>query len=292
MYLNEPVSAGHPSPTLKDRAKLLLGAAVYPEETSRWRRYVQSHPVLGELAPFYPRILHKIYRPWLSNHLGCRERVAALVSHYSAVSETGLGPLVRRAALVPVTLAEFAGKSGAALSLQLAAINVGHREGELALLLASEGRIAYTASFALQSADGRLQLVLGGLQGLRAADGAALIQRLTRELHGCRPKNFMVAMLRQLGASIGCDKLVLVSNRNRVVVNWRRTNRILSDYDTTWRELNAAPRSDGNFELPSLPAFCTDLALVPANKRSALRKRHALLAQAGAQAAAVLARPR
>jgi uncharacterized protein VirK/YbjX len=124
----------------------------------------------------------------------------------------------------------------------LSAINVAHREGELTLLLVSEGRTIYTLSFALLKPNGLLRIALGGLQGLRADDGAAVIRQLTRELHGYRPKNFMVAALRQLGGSLGCDKLVLVSNRNRIVVNWHLTARISSDYDSTWRARPGPPR--------------------------------------------------
>jgi uncharacterized protein VirK/YbjX len=292
MYLTELMSTGHHRPTLKDRAKLLLGAAVYPTETKRWKRYVQAHPVLRDLAPAFPRIVHKIYRPYLSNHLNCRERVAALMGHYTAIGDARLGHVVRRAALVPVALAEFSGKSGAGVSLHLSAISVAHREGELALLLSSQGQTIYTLSFSLLRHEGALHIALGGLQGLRASDGAAVIRRLTRELHGCRPKNFMVAVLRQLGACLGCDKLVLVSNRNRIVVNWRRSARISSDYDATWHELKALPRDDGNFELPCQAAASRDIESVPAHKRSEMRKRVALLSAVEEQIAVSLRRLR
>jgi hypothetical protein len=262
---------------LKDRAKLILGAAVYPRETRRWTRYVREHPVLRHLAPACPRIVHKIYRPYLSKHLNCEERVAALMSHYSAIADAGLGQLVLRAARAPVTIAQFNGKSGAPLALALSAINVAHREGELALLLVSEGRTVYTASFALLATEGQMQLALGSLQGLRAVDGADVIRRLTRELYGCRPKNFLVALLRHLGQRLDCARLVLVSNRNRIAINWKRSVSISSDYDATWRELDATTRADGNFELACEPAACPDLAQVPARKRSEVRKRHALL---------------
>jgi uncharacterized protein VirK/YbjX len=291
MYLPELLSNVYYRPTLKDRAKLILGAALYPNQTRRWKSYVQRHPVLRDLAPALPKIVHKIYRPYLSNHLGCSARVAVLMNHYTAITEAGLMPLVRRAALAPVMLVKFDGKFGAALTLNLSAISVAHREGELALQLSWQGQTIYTLSFTFLLQEGGRQLALGGLQGLRSSDGAAVMKQLTRELYGCRPKNFMVTTLRQLGACLGCDKLVLVSNRNRIVVNWRRTERISSDYDAVWRELDAMPRSDGNFELPC-HAVIRAIDTVPSHKRSEMRKRYTLLAAVEQQIEATLGRLR
>jgi uncharacterized protein len=287
MYSTELPSARRGRPTLKDRAKLILGAALYPAQTKRWKRYVQRHPVLQELAPGLPKIVHKIYRPYLSNHLSCTSRVRVLMDHYTAISEAGLVPLVRRAASEPVTVAQCEGKSGATLKVHLSAVRDAHREGELALHLSCDGRTLYTASFTLLMQTDERQLALGGLQGLRATDGAAVIKQCTRELHGCRPKNFMVTILRQLGACLGCAKLVLVSNQNRIVVNWRRGGRISADYDTTWRELDATQRSDGNFELPC-PASSPAMASVPSHKRADIRRRAALLSSVEAQIATTL----
>jgi uncharacterized protein VirK/YbjX len=101
----------------------------------------------------------------------------------------------------------------------------------------------------------------------------------------------MVAILRQLGACLGCEKIILVSNRNRIVVNWRRTERISSDYDAVWRELNAIPRSDGNFELPC-HAASREIDTVPSHKRSEMRKRYAMLSTVEQQIGAALERLR
>lgn len=282
----------HPSAreraTLKDRVKLILGAALFPRQTRRWKGYVQEHPVLRDLADGLPKIIHKIYRPYLSNHLACASRVRVLMNHYTAISEAGLGPLVRRAAVAPVTLARFDGKSGAMLEVNISAIRHAHREGELALHLSCQGRTVYTASFTLVIQPEERYLALGGLQGLRASDGAAVVKQLTRELHGCRPKTFMVEILRHLGTCLGCSKLVLVSNQNRIVVNWRRSDRISADYDTTWREMHALQRKDGNFEVPSVNPASGDTSSVPSHKRSEARKRHALLSQVQGQVEASL----
>ena len=261
---------------LKDNVKLLLGAIVYPVQSRRWRHFVRGNAVLYELARRYPRIRHKIYRPYLLGSLSCSQRVDVLIGHYSHIFRVGLGELTGEAALLAVPLAEFTGKTGAAFELRLSAINVGHREGELTLKLTHEGACLYAASFALIALHDAPSIALGALQGLRSPDGADVIKGVTRELHGCRPKKLMVSVVRAIGDSLGCSRLLLVSNKNRITVNGRRAGRIISNYDETWEEMGALRRADGNFELP-----CTDpglnLALVASNKRAEARRRGALL---------------
>jgi len=54
---------------IKNNLKLLLGAIVYPVQARRWRRFVRDNSMLSDLAQHYPRISHKIYRPYLSSDL-------------------------------------------------------------------------------------------------------------------------------------------------------------------------------------------------------------------------------
>ncbi|HEU4375503.1 MAG TPA: DUF535 family protein [Telluria sp.] len=282
-----PFGRAHRS-AIKDRLKLLLGALVYPVQTRRWKRYIGRHAVLRDLARQYPRMVHKIYRPYLHTRLSCADRVNLLIGHYDRIFEAGLANLVDRAASCPVTVARFAGKGGSLFELELSAINNGHREGELALKLLQDGTCVYMSSFVLVALDGVLSIALGGLQGLRAFDGAQVIKAATREFHGCRPKKLMVAAVRAIGDYFGCERVLLVGNQNLVTVNWRRAGRISSDYDATWEEMGAQRRADGNYELPCTSAE-PNLDAVVSHKRAEARRRHALLASVCASVRAGLA---
>ena len=275
--MNMPI-LHQPRTSFKDHLKLSLGAIVYPVQTRRWRSFLHDNPELDELARHYPCMLHKIYRPYLSRHLSCADRVDVLIGHYSRMFTLGLGELICQAASGAVPMARFAGKSGTRFQLQLASINVGHREGELALQLMHEGVCIYTASFVLMHLHGQPCIKLGALQGLRAADGAQMIRLMTRQLHGCRPKKLMLSVLRDMGAHLGCRLILLVSNKNRITINGRRRSRISSNYDETWEEMHAIRRPDGNFELPCIDGMEKNLDLVPSHKRSEVRRRKALLA--------------
>lgn len=271
---------GHPRATLKDLLKLALGAVVFPVQTRRWRAFLRANRAVGDLACRYPRVLHKIYRPYLSRKLRCTDRVDVMMAHYRHVVRHGLEKLVCRAAARPVALAQFDGKEGSRFLLQLAAANVGHREGEMTLQLMHEARCIYAASFALALHDGESWIQLGALQGMRAADGAQAIKQATRALHGWRPKQMMVALVRELGDYFGCATMRMVSNDNRVTINWRRHRRISSDYDAAWQELRAVRRGDGDYEVPCILAPAP-LASVPSHKRAETRRRQELLAAVG-----------
>jgi uncharacterized protein VirK/YbjX len=123
---------------IKDCLKLMVGAIVYPVQSRRWLRFVRSNAVLSELAQRYPRIRHKIYRPYLCGRLACAERIDVLMAHYRYMFNAGLADLIGQAALSPLPLAEFCGKSETVFQLHLSAINDGHREG---------GRLPAVATF-------------------------------------------------------------------------------------------------------------------------------------------------
>lgn len=263
---------------LKDRAKLSLGSIIYPIQTRRWLQFLTENPVLGELAKSYPRLIHKIYRPYVSNHLSCAERVDLLIGHYGLLFQSGLGELVRQAALRPITVSEFSGKSGTRFELQLSAINVGHREGELCLRLVSNGVCIYSVAFILLVLHGEHYIKIGCLQGLRSINGPLWIKRVTRDLHGCRPKNLMVSVVRDIGDYFGCKSALLVSNKNRIAINpWRR-RQISANYDETWEEMCATRREDEDFELPCRGFHQLRLDMLASKKRSEAKKRSALIA--------------
>jgi uncharacterized protein VirK/YbjX len=261
---------------IKDNLKLLLGAIVYPVQSRRWRSFVRANLVLSELAQRYPRITHKIYRPYLCGSLTCADRVDVLIAHYRRMFSAGLGDLIGQAATVAVPVAEFSGKTGSVFQLHLAAINDGHREGELTLKLMHQGQCIYASSFVLITLQDAPGIALGALQGLRSLEGPEVIKAATRELHGCRPKKLMVSVVRAIGEYLGCARILLVSNKNRITVNARRARRISSNYDETWEEMGALKRQDGNFELPCA-APGQNLELVASHKRAQARRRNALL---------------
>ncbi|PHV17703.1 DUF535 domain-containing protein [Janthinobacterium sp. BJB1] len=264
------------------RLKAALGAIVFPVQRARWQAFIAGTPGMAALAQAHPSLLYKIYRPYASRQFGCAARVDLLRGHYRFLWQAGARPLVEYAARRALVLAAIEGKDGATYRLQLTAIHDSHREGDLCLRLTRDGVSLYLASFLFRPQPGGAAIALGALQGLRSQAGAQAVKEATRALHGCRPKNLMVAALRDLGDFFGCSHLGLVSNANRIALNWRRRRHISCDYDLAWQELHAQPAGDGNYRLPCTPCRMPDLELVPSKKRADARRRGAMLVQLAA----------
>lgn len=263
---------------LRESVKLMVRARINSDATRKWIPYWNSSPLLNQLANAQPGVLKKIYRPYLSARLDCKQRLALLTSHYDFLTKCGLGGLVLRAALRPVLLAEFSGKSGSVYHLELLAMGQMEREGELVLQLLSNGLVIYSIAFTF-NANGVTPLVaVGCLQGGRSADALQKIAFVTRDLFGLRPKSLMPRLVQQIGRAFGCRDLVLVGNVNRVMHQQIRKGRVSANYDETWTELGAVLQEDGNYVLLCTTLTEPDVTAIASSKRSAAKKRFALLA--------------
>jgi uncharacterized protein VirK/YbjX len=236
----------------KDKAKLVAGSVIHPVQTYRWRRYVNDHPPLDKLATTFPHLITRIHGPYLTARLKCRERVDVLIGHYEVMFASDFGSFVKKAANHPITVCEFTGKSGALYQLKLSTIDAHRRDGELILRLISKDICIYTVAFTFITLNGERYVKIGGLQGLLAVDDVMRIKRVTRDIYGCRPKDLMVSLVREIGNYFECKKMLLAGNENKLTLPNKRVCRKSSDYDQTWKELNALKRDDGDFELPCI----------------------------------------
>ncbi|MES2261591.1 MAG: DUF535 family protein [Pseudomonadota bacterium] len=259
--------------------KLQIRALAFPHLTRGWLNLLNSHGTLRELAQSQPRLIHKIYRPYLSNRLDRGERLAALVAHYRFVLQHGLGAAMLQAARGRLELASFAGKSGEMYYIDLRAIVPLEREGEMVLQLRCGQALVYSVAFSFLTERRQASIGVGCLQGPQCGDGLALAREATRDLHGLRPKQLLLRLVHQLGHAYGCERMLLVGNGNRAVRKQMRKGKVMADYDAFWRELGARPRADGDFELDCLPLQEPDMEQIPSRKRSEARKRHALLSE-------------
>lgn len=228
----------------------ITGAICHPLETWKWLQMLKSHPLLSELVVIRPSIDSKIYRPYLSRRLDCAQRAAALSVHYDLMLASGFGELAKQAAVDPVPLCVFISRAGIFYRLELSTTGEASNTGEMVLRLTSRGVCIYTVTFSFTLYQGKRSVTIGSLTGLLKTGSGMSIKRVTRDLHGCRPKDLMVSLVQEIGAFFCCEKTVLISNRNKLRKRGKRTCRKSSDYDRTWKELHASVRHDGNFELP------------------------------------------
>jgi uncharacterized protein VirK/YbjX len=264
-------------PRLRERLKIRVRAWLNRGQTAPWLQLLNSHPAFSEYVRNCPRFLYKVYRPYNSHTLAPRERFEAIRAHYHFMFRRGLGQTIARASLGPVVLAQTEGKSGLPYQIALRTVNMFDREGELVLQLTQGDKVLYTVAFTVAPRDGRPALSIGCIQGGKLDDAREAIRVATRELHGLRPKQLMVSLVRQLGFEYGCERLHMVSNRNRVIYKAIRHGRVLADYDGLWEELGAARNAGGDYELDCAPVAAPDLEAIASRKRSEAKKRYEML---------------
>ncbi|MDL2355945.1 MAG: DUF535 family protein [Pseudomonadota bacterium] len=272
-------------PYVRERVKLHARALVHRSHTQRLLRLLNSHPAFADYARHCPRLLHKIYRPYLSANLAMGERLAVLASHYQFMFRHGLAQTVAQASRGRLLLASVAGKTGVRYQVHLRAVEPMEREGELVLQLSQGEQLVYSTAFTFSDLEGEAMVSIGCIQGPKHGDGLGAIRDATRELHGLRPKQLMVSLVRQLGYELGCSHMRMVGNANRVVRGAMREGRVLADYDQLWNELGAQRRGDGDYQLRCTAQPALDLERICSKKRSEARKRHALASELSAAVA-------
>ena len=265
-------------PYLREFLKLKLRSLAHPRATRRWLLLLNSHPAFADYVRHCPRLLYKIYRPYMTLHLPMEARLEALAVHYRTVFDRGLDEMVALAAAGPLSLVRFEGRDDIGYDIALCAIVPLEREGELVLQLREAGVSMYAVAFTFAERDGRLAINIGCIQGGNDQGTRDAIRRATRQLHGLRPKQLLVSVIRHLGHAVGCEELRLVANANRVVRSAIRNGSVHANYDALWDEIGASRRKDGDFSLACAPLSELDLEDVPSKKRSEARRRHSLLA--------------
>ena len=80
-------------------------------------------------------------------------------------------------------------------------------------------------------------------------------------------------LVRQLAFEYGCERVLMVSNRNRVVYKALRNGHVMADYDGLWEELGAQRRADGDYEMACAALAAPDMEAIASRKRAEARRR-------------------
>jgi uncharacterized protein VirK/YbjX len=262
---------------VRETVKITLRALCCYPSARLWIALWNSSPFHTELALATPCVLKKIFRPYMTNRLRCSERLDVVRSHYALIKRNRLGNMVLAAAIAPVPLMQFIGKSGASYQIELLAVTTMEREGELVLQLRNQDCVLFSVAFTFFKRDAIDCVAIGCLQGGRASNSLEQIRVATKDMFGLRPKTLLVRLVQQLGEKLACNDLLLVGNKNRVVTQPLKKGKVFADYDATWQELQAEPHPDGDFRLPCVVLVEPDLSSIPSHKRSEAKKRFALL---------------
>ncbi|PUE06671.1 hypothetical protein B9Z51_12000 [Limnohabitans sp. T6-5] len=262
----------------RERAKLLLGRVFYATSTRRWLDFVRGHEVLWSQVPDFPKLLTRIYRPYGLRTLSCSQRVQMMVRHYEVVRQQGLESLLVRSAAQALLLCEVPTKSEDKARLFLQSLRDGHREGEMSLQLYLGDRFLYSLTFALAGEPLQPDMLITRLQSNNTDEAKDLIRTATKSFHGYRPSVLLLQAARQFAQLCGCQRVLLVPNRQRVALNPVRRLKIKTDLEGLWRDLGAEPQANGLFEVSAQVVLPQDFSDVASNKRAEAKRKAALAA--------------
>lgn len=265
-------------PHPRERFKLLLGSFFYPRTTQKWVSFVRSTEAIWQKIDHSPKLLTRIYRPYGFEPLSCRERLNVLLNHYTTLKEKGLTSLLNLSIEQPLLLSEVASKTANSVRLSLISLAEGHREGEMSLLLEWDSRVVFTVSFLLTNTEESFDLIITRLHGNRDPDAREVIRQATKAFYGLRPGVFITHAARHLANVLGCQRVLMVSNRQRVALNPVRRRQIKTDLDSFWRELGAQEERTGFFSISPTVVLPEDFSDVAANKRADAKRKAALMA--------------
>ena len=232
---------------------LWMRFAAHPLLTLRWWRFLCRFSTAEQLPPPHDDLLQKPFSKFLVAKLSYANRLELLTENFRLASHCFAED---------VLAAVWAGETVAAgvvsgradeyrCSLGLADRYGGRHEGSFAIRLSRCGdeAILWTAKFLFVTKNGRRTIVVGGMQGPRAAKQEMV--NVTRDLFGLRPKE-AVLMAMQAFLDSGADRYLAVSQA-RHPINCRRSRRqkmLFSDIDSFWNERSAEPDDIFGFEVP------------------------------------------
>jgi uncharacterized protein VirK/YbjX len=149
-------------------------------------------------------------------------------------------------------------------------------EGEIAVSLFCRDHRIYTAMLLVTGTPGNNRLVIGAIQGWGMPHAREVYVELTHALHGLRPRDLLINVLKMLAANLGCSEIHGISD------SCHKSNHRLSSatksigYDEIWQEYGGRLNSEGFFVI-STELKKREPAEIPSRKRAQYRRRYELI---------------
>jgi uncharacterized protein len=271
---------------VKQHVRWSLLAALAPEAALPWFALLRQ----SSMRPFclgQPVLPLKPLRPYGSLRWDRQRRMKVIADSYALIrggpavlSEAVLNP--NGAELASVTLPE-----AERLGLHLGWNHRFRKEGELVLSLRTGARELRALAMALafeREPSGTWRCYIGCVQG--GDETPEQIRKLTKLLHGLRPKSLLLFVAQELSQALGVRTLLGVSDaiqvyRSKQLIHLPR-HAIQMKYDQQWQEAGGVLDADAWYRLP-LQARRRARLDIPANKRAQYTRRYALMDELAAQ---------
>lgn len=236
-----------------------------------------SAPLLSGLMELNKQFFEKPLRPYVKAKGNVAERAAFLLNHYQFIDKKVTQDISKTVyqdhqdiELLSFELKEQQFKIALGFDYRL------RREGALILKLLDENNNSfYTLTFIVNDTESKRTMIIGGIQGPHSSEeNNVRIKILTRGLHGLRPKDLVIKLLRMLAKTWEVDQILAIRNNSHIYQAKRHTrSRVKANYDSHWETLNATPFSKEFVEL-DVKDTLKPIEEVSQSKRTMYRRRY------------------
>ncbi|MEP6068591.1 MAG: DUF535 family protein [Paracoccaceae bacterium] len=277
LRIAEQTFPGRTLANVKLKAKMLAAAQGQKQSI---KPFLEPEPdtMLARVMAQRPEMLGALIWPYQCASWKAETRLNRIAAHYQAVDAIG-GPYCFDLddQLVVVTLDE----QHAGLRVVLDQPKWFMREGGLTVNLFVGDFRAFSLAFSLWPTDQGLVGVIGGLQGRNREDALDLYRQLTKDLHGLRPRDFLLDIFRMLARRIGVQELHAVAQAQRHHLHpffgaKLGDKELNPNYDAIWTDRGGV-QLDADFWRLDVAPEIRDIETVKPKKRSLYRKRFAFL---------------
>ena len=230
-----------------------------------------------------PELLGVAVWPYIHSEWNFEQRVGAVQAHYGCVAK--IAPKLDLSAGESLVVADL-GDIRPGLALVLDRAQWFSREGELVLNIFLHDKRLFSIAFSIGTEGEQSVVRVGALQGVQDENILDLYRDLTKEMHGLRPRDFLVDALRMMCSSLGITKILAIADCKRqhrsAFFGQAKSHDLKGDYDVVWTEQGGVRCESGFFEFSSEVEF-RDMEDISSKKRPMYRRRYEFLTTLAAQ---------
>jgi uncharacterized protein VirK/YbjX len=222
----------------------------------------------------FPTALVKNLSPYLAGSFGTEARTRILLHHYQTMKRVAKSGFMMQLLKAPVSLWQLS-EPGFIATMALAIPNHFVREGELSLVLSTNGEKLAELSFTLVrgcevNMPYETVLMIGQVQG--GANLREAIRLCTGMCHGISPTNLLMSGIQAIAPILDAQSIVGVSDEEQLMRAMGNITNLHFSYDRFWSGYGGLLNASGFYEVP-IPFARRSLQEFPARKRSQVKRR-------------------
>jgi uncharacterized protein len=278
MYFAASWVSGDKDAHMVRRTLVMLWALPHLRSIDKFIKARSSQSLAREISSC-PHILQAIYRPYINRRWRCPQRLRSIETHYEILGQP-------RFRLLDIAWNEYfdlfeTEVDGGRLRVAIDRPDWMRLEGQLAISLFLNVDRIYSVAFSMGGDESNTSIIIGGVQGFSDPNAAAVIKKLTKDLHGMRPRDYLLHVLKLLATELAVSSIEAISNEgHRSNLRFSKAFKY-ADYNEIWQEHGGIRSGNGFYSLP-IEYRRKPMTEIPAKKRSMYKKRYAHMEVAAA----------